>query len=418
MKILVISLPVWKNENNSGNTLSNIFSDFPATFANIYFYEGIPNNSICDKYYQVTDKMVLNHILKHEKVGKSFSLSDIKNTEKEDVTFTTEAKKHKNTFTLFMREVLWKLVKADTKEMYSFIQEFDPDIIYAPTYGNFHMLRIVRKIKKKTNIPLVSYISDDLYSYKDSQNTLFKKINQYFLRRSLIKNFKLYDLFYTMTVEQKQELEPIYGKEIKILRKSAVIPYVKHNPNKVLKIIYAGGIYYGRENTLVSLEKAIKELNKQEKRFELHIYTNNICNIPELNDQENSFMHDELPYNELINAYHDSDITLHVESFDETNASETRLSFSTKILDCLQSGLPVLAICPEVNAGFQYLKREDAAVCIDDANNIQNGLLMIKERYEEYQDKAYACLMKDFDHKKNVNNLYRDFCCLLENKVQ
>ena len=49
LRILVISEPAWAEENNTGNTLSNFFTGFPAEFANIYFRPGMPHNSLCHR---------------------------------------------------------------------------------------------------------------------------------------------------------------------------------------------------------------------------------------------------------------------------------------------------------------------------------------------------------------------------------
>ena len=411
MKVLVITYPAWNTSNNTGNTMSNIFSHFDGEFANIYFSEEKPKNDICSRYFQVCDRNLLNHLFKGEPLGKIIQMNEDSDTVQ---TFETSAKKYKNFYTLLARQILWSFVRIDNKEMYDFISDFKPDIIYAPTYGNPFVLRTVRNLKENLHIPLVSYISDDLYSYKSSMNTPLKKLYQWILRKDLLKNFKLYDVFYTMTKKQKEEYEPLYGKEMKLLYKTSDKEYKKHIPNTIKKIIYAGGIYLGRDQVLEELVKVIKELNQDHKQFELHIYTSGYNE--RLNDKENSFLHGMVTYEELQKKYEECDIALHVESFEQKNREDTRLSFSTKIVDCLESGLPVLAICPKENAGFEYLKEEDAAVCVSNIEDIRNGLETISSQYEIYQDKAYQCLMKNHNPKKMKEMLENDFKLLVEGK--
>ncbi|MCI5773608.1 MAG: hypothetical protein MR210_03495 [Erysipelotrichaceae bacterium] len=412
MKILVISLPVWVNENNSGNTLTNIFSGFDGEFANIYFSGGIPNNEICKKYFQVTDYMVLNKLLKNKTIGKSFILDTKSNTKQKDENFENGAKKYKGIFATLLRELAWKIVKVDNKAMYEFIDEFSPDIVYAPSYGSLRMQRIVRNIKNKTSLPLVSLISDDLYSYKDEMN-LLEKIYQYFLRRSMHKTFKLYGKVYTMTVQQQEEYQKIFDCKIDILRKSSLITYRKHQKNKQISLIYAGGVYEGRENTLITLVEAIKNAGLD---WRLNIYTNSKVNNEAYFEANSDIVevYKAIPYQELIEKYYEHDVALHVESFEKKFIERTKLSFSTKIIDCLQSGSVVLAICPKENAGFSFLKEENGAICIDDVNKIKDAFVEIENNYERWQDNAYNCLNKNLRKDVNLQKIYRDFEEVLE----
>ena len=64
MKVLIISAEVWKNNTNGGNVLSNLFEGMDAEFAQIYCNPGIPQNFVCKKYYQMTDFMMINNLIK------------------------------------------------------------------------------------------------------------------------------------------------------------------------------------------------------------------------------------------------------------------------------------------------------------------------------------------------------------------
>lgn len=76
MKILVITQPAWNNQNNTGNTLSNIFSGTNFTFANLYFSGDTPDNELCKLYYQISDFDVIHHLLKRRTLGRKFILSE------------------------------------------------------------------------------------------------------------------------------------------------------------------------------------------------------------------------------------------------------------------------------------------------------------------------------------------------------
>ena len=71
MKILVISKEAWRDEQNGGNVLTNMFSHFSGSeFAQIYCNEQEPNNAICRNYYQMSDRMMVNNILHRTKVDE------------------------------------------------------------------------------------------------------------------------------------------------------------------------------------------------------------------------------------------------------------------------------------------------------------------------------------------------------------
>ena len=53
-----------------------------------------------------------------------------------------------------------------------------------------------------------------------------------------------------------------------------------------------------------------------------------------------------------------------------------------------------MAVCPEGQSGYQYLKAEDAAICVDDGKQILPVLRQIiehPEMVERYREKAWKC---------------------------
>ena len=60
IRILVITSMPWRNDNNIGNSYSNIFSglEHKIEFAHIYCRSGMPQNNLCHKYFQITEKIL------------------------------------------------------------------------------------------------------------------------------------------------------------------------------------------------------------------------------------------------------------------------------------------------------------------------------------------------------------------------
>lgn len=417
MRVLIISKEAWRNEQNGGNVLTNIFENFSGDYAQIYCKDALPNNSICKSYYQMTDNMMVNNILHNKKVGKEIKYENYPYDTKAYVQKYNSLKKCNLPIVPVLREIVWKIAKWDIDGIKNFVLDFNPDVIFAPCYGSHYMIKLTKIVKSFCDVPVISYISDDFYTNKQFNFSIIYWLNHFILRKHVSDVFKLYDLVYTMTNEQKSQCEKDFHANMKILRKVGNFDKkrLKTKVNNPIRFVYAGGIYLNRWKTLVSLAESIKKINKNGTKMVLDIYTTNeispkVLNI--LNDNKNSFVHKAVSLEELKDIYSNSDIALHVEGFDIKNKMTVRLSFSTKIVDCLDSGCAVMAICDDKQAGFSYLKKNNAALCIDDKKNIYDCLLSIINNPQiliDYQKKAFD--LGTLNHSKDIviQNLKNDF---------
>ena len=82
MRILVITDEVWNDRIHGNNVLSNWFDGFDAEFANIYCSPGFPNNNCCNRYFQITDKMMLKSIVKGKRAGRIVEKIESNKTDK------------------------------------------------------------------------------------------------------------------------------------------------------------------------------------------------------------------------------------------------------------------------------------------------------------------------------------------------
>lgn len=424
MRILIISQEVWRYDTNGGNVLSNIFEGIDAEFAQIYCNPGTPSNRICKSYYQMTDDMIIKNVFRSVPVGKMLKYKDFpQDIQKSHVSEDSHMKFYsffrKYSFQSFhiIKEILWKFSEWKNSSLKEFIEEFNPDIIFAPCYGSHMMLALDRYIAELTKKPVISYISDDHYSLQQFSLSPLYWVNRLILRNNLIKTFKYYDLTYTMTDEQLAECQDAFDCDMKILRKSvnlSKVPQKKQN-SETIKLIYAGGIYLNRWKTLAYVAQAVREINKDGVIMTLDIYTGNELSKKQqslLNDGENSFLHSAISQDILREKYYESDIALHVESFDLKNRLITRISFSTKIVDCLTSGCATMAICWNKQAGYNYLKRENAAICIDDIADIKLKLKQIADDpsiLTEYRNRAYKCLENNHQQSHSRDQIMNDF---------
>lgn len=425
MKILIISQELWSENNNGGNVLSNLFSGFDAEFAQIYCSPGIPNNKICKRYFQITDSMIVNGLLRRQKVGKALFFEEYPYKSRNNVVSNYEESKwyfklfKKFRFPVFetIRELLWKLAPWQTEELDNFIEDFKPDVIFAPCYGHMYMLRMDRYVKKLVGVNMISYISDDNYSLRQFNFSPFYWLNRQMTRVSIKKTFRDYSLVYTMTDEQSKELTKSLGANMKVLKKGSDFSGVckKYKVNDPIRIVYAGGIYIKRWKILARIGEVLKQINTDRVRIRLDIYTQNETTRKHkqlLNDNKNIFLHSAISQKELSEVYKSSDIALHVESFELKYRLLTRLSFSTKIVDCLASSCAVMAISWKDHAGLKYLQKEDAAFCIDDISTLQQVIQNIANNPEmiiDYANKAWECGKRNHQVELIRQDLFNDF---------
>lgn len=419
MKVLIISAEVWQEKTNGGNVLSNIFSGKNWEFAQIYCNPGTPQNSICKYYYQMTDSMVLRNVFSHNPIGRSFEYNYngeieteiLENIEQPNKKFYQFFHNHRLGLFYAAKHFLWNTSNWKNKNLTDFLDRYNPDIIFAPCYGDQFMLRLTRFVAGYTGKRVISYISDDHYTLKQFNLSPIFWIERFILRHELRKTFPFYSLVYTMTEEQKQQCESDFSANMKILRKAIAFEAIEKKVvvNKPIRFVYAGGIYLNRWKTLERLAQAIKEINADTIRARLDIYTANEI-TPQinkaLNDQSNSFLHGAVSQNELEEIYHNSDIALHVESGDLKNRLLVRMSFSTKIVDCLSSGCAIMAIADEKQAGFRYLQINDIAFCATHKSDLRRHIERILDDTQiviQYAEKARV--FSEEKHNKEVISL-------------
>ena len=425
MKVLIISAEVWQEKTNGGNVLSNMFRNMDWEFAQIYCNPGMPENKICSKYYQMTDGMVIRNTFSHKPIGKEFkfvfeedeSERQIEKVELPNQRFYSFFHKYRLGVFYFAKHLLWNISNWKNENLKRFIDDFSPDIIFAPCYGDKFLLRLARFVGDYTGKKIISYISDDHYTLKQFSISPIFWIERFILRSELRKTFPYYSLVYTMTETQKVQCERDLHANMKILRKAA--PYVNVQNDKLvnspIRIVYAGGIYLNRWKTLKMLVDALKEINKDGMRAILDVYTANEITSEiskALNDGINSIIHHSVSQSELAQIYQKSDIALHVESFDLKNRLLVRMSFSTKIVDCLSSGCAIMAICDSKQGGFEYLNSENAAICVSNIEEIKQALSRViedKHLIMEYANNAKQCCIRNHDVNKIEEMIKRDF---------
>ena len=434
MKVLVLSNEVWNDKINGNNVTSNWFEGMEAEFANIYASPEEPYNNCCNFYYQITDKMMLNSIFGKRKAGRKIDLMASKaSTSGETSSAEPEPKKLyaflksiSGSFIRFSREILWLLGKYDLNSMKEFIDKFNPDIIFSERMATCKMLRLEKVVTTLTNVPIVAFTGDDEYSLCRLRISPFFWINRFMIRKRLREMVKKYSIYYTLSLEQKQDYEKRFGCNMKLLQKCGDFSevYVSRPVHSPIRMIYAGKFYCNRWKVLGQIADVLREINKDDIKIVLNIYTRDKATNKQrslLDDKKSSFIIGGVSQEDLKKIYQQSDIAIHVESCDLKYKLDTRLSFSTKIVDCITSGCAILAYCWDKHSGLTYLKREDAAICVSSRKELYAQLNRIVNNpnvVKEYSKKAYECGMRNHRRLDVQNMLMKDFASVIEGNAK
>lgn len=231
---------------------------------------------------------------------------------------------------------------------------------------------------------------------------------------------KLADKVYGASENLCDEYEKIFDRKILPLYKGCDLSLpIKNKPNKPLRIVYAGNLLYGRAETLSRLSEAIRLVNADEEKAALEIYTGTTFS-PQiallLKTGPGTDIYSARPYEEIKSIMNDADVVLHVESFEDEQIANVRLSFSTKIIDCLQSGSGILAIGPARIASIEYLRKIDGVHVVDNPDDILARLQQIVDQPVQLIKQAIKIrefALEHHDIKTVHERLRADFSALL-----
>ena len=324
------------------------------------------------------------------------------------------ARKRRRIF-LWLRELAWCMGKWKSKELDAFLDDFNPDVLVfsIESYPYYNRLNeyIINKCKPKK---VVGYLWDDNFTYKQFPNSIFFKLERYFLRKKVRHLVGLCSDVLAISPKMKRECDAEFGINsilvTKPLRESSASLYeFKGFP---IRVLYTGSLVIGRDKVLMDLAKAINKINESRDLVSLDIYTMTPVS-KQYKDQLSSYklctLHGGISQSDVFVEQENSDILVFVESL-ESNNQVARLSFSTKITDYISSRRCVLVIGQDTCASVEYFKENDAAIICDNMSTIietLNAIVNNPNIIKEYALKAEACGKKNHS-KEEILQTFRN----------
>ena len=413
-KILIISMSAWNSKVGSDTWPTLMEGLNPDNIANIALRDEVPDSLACNNYFVISENRVLKSIFKRKiKTGKRVEREDSNDNQSDDLKAHNlryqKMSKRRGFFTLLAREIVWKVGKWKTKELNSFMEEFKPDVILYFMDGYIHLNRICKYAKKKTGAKTIGFFVDDTFTFKQS-NKLGTKLFRIFQRRSLKKLAKKTDAFWALSDMTKKEADQTFKVCCTVVTKPLKrdAEWSDWEVNKPIKMLYTGNMQIGRDRSLLKVVNAVKNLNKENRNFEIEAYTKTFLDESIKKQLECDFckINGAVPQQQVFELQKQADILLFLEDVDGPDAKTARLSFSTKITDYLSSGRSILAIGNLDTSPMQYFIQNDCAMIATSQEEIEKILSQVIINPSMLKDCAKsACECGIKNHKKeNILN--------------
>lgn len=395
MRVLILTRNAWDDTNSVGNTMSNFFRDQQdVELANLYFRSAAPDNGVCTRYFHVTETELLKHFFSPSKCGHAFSYQQGEQSEKNEKTYTNEKKMisviHRFGINPALRlsDSLWDSKKWINERLRAFIEDFKPDAVFSFAKASPQYYHTIRFLYEEYHIKVMLWIGDDEYSALKESNR--KKDRERIERLRYILDRAA--VVWGCSEEICAYYSRVFGCKATPLYKKCSFAYpVREKVDHPLRLVYAGNLLFGRDEILKTITCRLSELNQKTPLARLEIYSSTPVSEKELGQLDvpgvSSFC-GARPYAEIKEIMSQADAVLLAESFDEKEIIKTRYSFSTKIIDCLQSGSALVAIGPKEIASIRYIAKIPGAYVIDDVRDIRSGIAAVIENSDELPRRA------------------------------
>lgn len=327
-----------------------------------------PPEMSCKSFFRITDSELLLSWLGRKKdyIGREFK-DNVRKNEKADSSSSNglfkklyQIGKKGTPIIQLLRDLLWNEKKVINKVFAGWLENVCPSIVLLHSSNGIFLLKLGLLVARMFNAKLVFEIADDYYF-----NDHFSLSPFYFAYRRKYKRIfqnvveASSHVFY-ISDKMKRRYDRYFHVDGTVIRPPFQLDFpIKHkNADAPKNICYFGNIGMGRFKTINRLGVALKDVAPGSK---IHVYCPKIGHgtsksIKHIRSLE---IHEPVSFKELVDITGKADYLLFVESFEKRYIGEIRYSLSTKIGDCLNSGLPFLAIGPRDSGSMEYLIEND-----------------------------------------------------------
>ena len=356
-----------------GKTFLSLFSAFkPEELCQFYLYPTVPDTECCGSYYRFTDHDAIHSITCRNAVGGEItpnlkSHNEFTN-EKEERTYRA-ASSHTELARLG-RDLIWSISSWNNSNLNAWLDFQSPDIIFVAPGAQELLYDIAITISEERSLPIVAYICDDFYfsEFSEFNEGAFSKLRRKRLCRKIKELMRKAALVITICPELAERYNKTFGVNSTDLMTCPISQIDSNKPTSKKQsrrnLTYMGNLSYGRAQSLLELGQVLDAENRSSgTTHTLEIYTGSkrseplecLAACPAIR------LHSFVTGTAYRTAFDNADAFVHVESFDAEDRERVRYSISTKIIECLTSGRPLLAYGPDDVASIAYLRRNNCA---------------------------------------------------------
>ena len=375
-RVLVVNHDPFNSERNNGMTMSNLFRGWPKDkLAQVYLSGIVPGFDTCENYWRLSERDVVRRFFGRQ-IRPVVKKSLFENKFEGGVELLPEGfliktlRKVDKRYTEPLREIFWRMPNTISPELIKWVEDFRPDVIYS-MLGTSYLMRLAVKISERFDIPLVPHFTDDWITtqYGNCVGGDYIRSNMmYWLGRVLEKNPVRLVICDAMAKEYQKRYGGRFSSFVNCVDKDSFDPSCSSSTGGGVRFVYIGGLHLNRWASLKNIGRVLQDICDSEGlRSELHVYTYpadvdryrgelEVCPVVSVKGWVQN--------KDVPQVLHDSDVLLHVESFDPEIRKYTKFSVSTKIPECMMAGRPILAYGPLEAASIAYVKESGAGIGI------------------------------------------------------
>lgn len=383
MRLLVISSTPWSPENSFGSTYESIFSALEGIeVINIYCNTGTPESQLVKRVFQIDESMLLRSIIRPTVgVGRELPSNPDRGraTPQQGVSvlerLLAAGRARRFSFyglALMARSVIWRFGRWRSAELNAFLLDSRPDLIFVPVYSASHMNRLVHHAKETLSIPMVGYVSDDVYSLRQFSLSPWFWASRFYQRILIRRVVDRCHWLYVVSDVQRRDYERALGVECRVLTKLGRFSEFEIPPppeatrvDRPVVFTYAGNIGNRRWRTLLEIGEALGEASEAGAWGRLDVYTMTPLTrrqIRQFQKIKTIEIHPALRPGQLREVYRQSDVLVLAEPTSLKGRLQVRHSISTKVVEYLEAGRPILARAHRSAAFIQHLQTHGAAM--------------------------------------------------------
>lgn len=392
-RVLVVSGEPFNRESATGITISNLFEGWPKErIAQIYSARIEPDTSVCSSYWKmsVSDQSLVGPVVRRLASWRQRrpGASGVASTAGRLTSTSRRARLGAvQNVSLLLDLAPYQLSGA----VRDGVERFRPQVIYS-LLGNMRIVRLVRDLSGKYDIPVVPHFMDDWLSTYTSSHPVPGLTNVLQKRLSRMTHQLMGSCHNALGISAVmcEEYAERFGCLFSAIMNPVELPPTRTGSRSLddpFRLVYVGGLHLGRAKCIEDIAQAVSCLRAKSVPIELHIFAPDAQGA-ELAHATRSvsgcLVHSSIEASVVQSELSRYDAAVHVESFDAFYSGYTRLSISTKIPQYLAASLPVLVYSPAAAASTRYLMDSDCGVAVvrRDAADLESALLKLVSHTE------------------------------------